>query len=155
MMRFMSTALAFFGISLTAAAADGTAANKELKDLEGRWKVVAGVQGGQEIAKEKLPRTTYVLHADGVVTAETPDGETMGTLTVDSGKNPKTLDIVLESGEFKGKKQYAIYKLEGDRLTIVATPPGSAVADRPRDFGAKDSNSKLLVFERLKEDKKE
>ena len=107
-----------------------------------------------EIPKDKLPRTTYVLHADGKVTAQTPEGETLATLTVDPAKNPKTLDFVLESGEAKGKKQYAIYKLEGDKMTIFATPQGSPEGDRPRDFTAKDTEARLLVFERVKGDNK-
>ena len=153
MMRRMSTALACL-IPMTLAAADDAAVKKEFSALKGSWKVVAGLQRGQEIAKDKLPRITYVLHADGKVTARTPEGETLGTLTVDPAKNPKTLDIVLESGEAKGKKQYAIYKLEGDKMTIFVTPPDSPDGDRPRDFTAKDTEARLLVFERVKGDDK-
>src|SRR5687768_7611078 len=114
MMRFMSMALAFCVMSLTLTAADDTLVQKNLKALEGSWKAVSGILAGQEIPKEKLPRTTYVLHADGLITEQTPQGETMGTMTIDPAKDPKIIDFVIESGTDKGKKQYAIYKLEGD-----------------------------------------
>ena len=153
MMLRMFTALAFL-TPVTLAAADDAAVKEEFKALEGSCKVVAGLQGGHEIPKDKLPRTTYVLHADGKVTARTPEGETLATFTVDPAKNPKTLDFVLESGEAKGKKQYAIYKLEGDKMTIFVTQPGSPAGDRPRDFTAKDTDARLLVFERVTGDKK-
>jgi uncharacterized protein (TIGR03067 family) len=154
MVRFMSMALAFSVIPLTLTAGDDTAVQKEFKAMEGSWKAVAGLQGGQEMPKDKLPRTTYFLHADGKVTARTRDGETMATFSIDPVKNPKTLDMLLESGALMGKKQYAIYKLEGDKLTIFATRPGSAAADRPRDFKAKDAELTLLIFERVKSDER-
>ena len=154
MVRFMSMALAFSVIPLTLTAGDDIAVQKEFKAMEGSWKAIAGLKGGQEIPKNKLPTTTYVLHPDGKVTARTRDGETMATFTIDPVKSPKTLDMVLESGAFMGKKQYAIYKLEGDKLTIFAAPPGSAATDRPRDFKARDAEARLLIFERVKSDEK-
>ena len=50
----------------------------------------------------------------------------------------------------QGKQQYAIYKLEGDRLTLAATAPGGKAADRPRDL----TTGRSLVFERVKGEKK-
>src|SRR5688572_8833066 len=103
MMRFVSVALAFFVTPWILAAADDEAVQKELKALEGSWKVVSGFADGQEIPKGKLPKTTYVVRADRTIAAQTSEGETLATLTVNPAKNPRTFDFVLESGAEKGK----------------------------------------------------
>lgn len=72
----------------------------------------------------------------------------------DIGRDPKTIDNLHESGAQKGKKQYGIYKLEGDKLTVCMTRPGVAEGDRPKDFSTKDTANVVFVFERPKEDKK-
>jgi uncharacterized protein (TIGR03067 family) len=83
-----------------------------------------------------------------------PEEEFRFTMTVNSKKNSKTIDILHESGEQKGKRQYGVYKLEGDKFTVCVTPRGSAEADRPKDFATKDTTNVVFVFERVKEDKK-
>ena len=70
MMRFVSVALAFFVTPWILAAADDEAVQKELKALEGSWKVVSGFADGQEIPKGKLPKTTYVVRADRTIAAQ-------------------------------------------------------------------------------------
>jgi uncharacterized protein (TIGR03067 family) len=155
MLRFMCIAVAFLAIPWRLAGGDDAAMQKALKALEGSWQAVAGVEDGQEIPKEKLPRITYVLHADGMITGQTRDGETLARMTVHPGNDPKRVDFLLESGAKKGAKQYAIYKLKGDKLSICMAPPGNPEVDRPRDFAAKVVNVKLLVFERVKGEKKQ
>jgi hypothetical protein len=41
-----------------------------------------------------------------------------------------------------------------DKFTIFATQPGAPEEDRPTDFDAKDVKAPLMVFERVKDDKK-
>jgi uncharacterized protein (TIGR03067 family) len=70
-------------------------------------------------------------------------------VTVDPGKKPKTMDIEYRTGPHKGKKQFAIYQVDKDRLTIWATKPGAAAEDRPRAFDKRDAKkTTLLVFHR-------
>ena len=105
-------------------------------------------------SKDKVPAFTVVIAADGKSTGQTPQGEFRFTITVNPKKNPKTIENLHESGEQKGKRQYGIYKLEGDKFTVCMTPPGSAKGDRPKDFTTKDTTNVVFVFERVKEDKK-
>jgi len=53
----------------------------------------------------------------------------------------------------KGKRQYGIYKLEGDKFTVCITPAGSPEGDRPKDFATKDTANVVFVFERIKKEK--
>jgi uncharacterized protein (TIGR03067 family) len=127
---------------------------KELKALQGKWKTVAMEVAGKPLPKDGIPAFTFIIAADGKSTGQTPQGEFRATITVNPKKNPKAIDNLHESGEEKGKKQYGIYKLEGEKLTVCITAPGSTEGDRPKDFTTKDTPNVVFVFERVKEDKK-
>jgi uncharacterized protein (TIGR03067 family) len=156
MMRFLLPVLVFLGTLLVLARADDAAMEKELKALAGQWKLVAVEENGESLPKDKLPQISFTLRADGTATVRTPDGEHESKSQLDPAKQPKTLDIVDVSGPRKGLKQYGIYKVEGDRWTVVvATKAGAKAEDRPRDFNTKDMKGTLLmVWGRVKEDKK-
>ena len=139
---------------LLLAADTGDDAKKELKALQGKWKAVTLEAGGKPLPKDAVPDFTYTIRADGKATGKMPKGEYTAAITVDPKRDPKTIDNLHESGDQKGKKQYGVYKLEGDKLTVCITAPGRAEADRPKDFNTKDTANVLFVFERIKEDKK-
>ena len=61
------------------------------------------------------------------------------SISVDPKNDPKTIDNVHETGASKGKKQFGIYKLEGDKWIVCMTPPGAAESDRPKSFETKDT----------------
>jgi uncharacterized protein (TIGR03067 family) len=135
-------------------AADTDDVQKELKALQGKWKTVACEAGGKPFPKDGIPDFTFVVAADGKSTGKTPQGEFTFTMTVNPKKNPKTIENLHETGAEKGKKQYGIYKLEGDKFTVCLAGPNSAEADRPKDFNTKDTKNVVFVFERVKEEKK-
>lgn len=134
--------------------AGGDDVRKELKALQGTWKAVALEAGGMPLPKELIPDFTYTIGADGKATGKMAKGEYAATMIVNPKANPKTIDNVHESGPQKGKKQYGLYKLEGDKWTVCMTRPGVAEADRPKDFATKDTANVVFVFERVKENKK-
>jgi uncharacterized protein (TIGR03067 family) len=136
------------------AADSGDDVRKELKALQGKWKTVAVEAVGKPFPKDGIPDFTFIIGANGKSTGQTPQGEYQATITVDPKKNPKTIDNLHESGTEKGKKQYGIYKLEGDKFTVCLTRPGVAERDRPKDFTTKDTANVVFVFERIKEGKK-
>jgi uncharacterized protein (TIGR03067 family) len=135
-------------------AADDKAVSKELKALAGSWKLVSSEVEGVPTPKDKLPAISIKLQSDGKSTGQNPDGEILMSFVVDPAKTPKTVDIEHLSGPSKGKKQYGIYKVDGDRWTVLATPPGYKPKDRPVEFDSTDALGPLVVWERVKEDKK-
>jgi uncharacterized protein (TIGR03067 family) len=134
-------------------AAGGDDVQKELKALEGKWKAVALEAGGMALPKEVVPDFTFTIGAGGKSTGKSPKGEYQALITVDPKKSPKTMDNLHESGDHKGKKQFGVYKLEGNKLTVCITAPGAMEADRPKDFVTKDTKNVVFVFERVKADK--
>ena len=109
---------------------------------------------GTPLPKEAMPEFTFIVGAAGKSIAKTASKEDKATITVDPKKDPPTIDNLHESGGTKGKTQYGIYKLEGDKWTVCMTRPGVEESDRPKDFGTKDTMNVLFVFERAKKAKK-
>jgi len=141
-------------IPLLLAADKGDDVRKELAALQGTWKTVAVEAGGKPFPKDSVPAFTFVIGADGKSKGQSPGKEYQAKITVNPQKKPKTMDNLHESGDQKGKTQYGIYKLDGDRLTVCMTPPGGAEGDRPKDFMTKDTANVVFIFERGKKDKK-
>jgi uncharacterized protein (TIGR03067 family) len=106
------------------------------------------------LPKEAIPEFMFIIGADGKSTGKMAQSEYSATITVNPTKDPKTIDNLHESGAQKGKKQYGVYKLDGDKWTVCMTRPGVAESDRPKDFATKDTANVTFVFERQKEDKK-
>jgi uncharacterized protein (TIGR03067 family) len=127
---------------------------KELKALQGTWKVVGLEAGGKPFPKEMVIDFTFIVGADGKSIGKMANVEYQATIRVDPGKNPRTIDNVHDTGAQKGKKQFGIYKLEGNRWTVCMTPPGAVETDRPRSFDTKDTTNVVFIFERVKADKK-
>jgi uncharacterized protein (TIGR03067 family) len=138
-------------VSLIAADDD---VRKELDALKGTWKTVSAEAGGNPFPKAGIPRFTWIITDDGKTTARLPQGDFPVILTVDPNKDPKCLMNLHQSGNDKGKRQYGIYKLDGDKLTICVTPPGADEESRPKEFTTKDTPNVLIVLERLKEEQK-
>jgi len=140
--------------TLLLAADPGDDVRNELKALQGKWKTVAVEALGKTFPKDSVPDFTFVVASDGKSTGKRPKGEFRFTMTVNPTKKPKAIENLHETGDQKGKKQYGIYKLEGDKFTVCMTRPGSAEGDRPKDFATKDTTNVVFVFERVKEEKK-
>jgi uncharacterized protein (TIGR03067 family) len=128
---------------------------RELAALQGKWKTVAVEALGKPFPSDAIPAFTFIVGADGKSIGQMPKGEFRFTMTVDPRRFPKTIENLHETGEEKGKRQYGIYKLEGDRFIVCMTRAGAAEADRPKDFiTTKDTSNVVFVFERVREDKR-
>src|SRR5687768_9752486 len=127
-----------------------TTVRKEIQALQGTWKAVSMEAGGEPVPAEAAPGSTFIVGTGGKSTGRMAGSEYIATITVDPGKNPKTLDMLHESGAQKGKRQYGVYKLEGDTWTVGITGPGAAEGDRPKDFSTKGTANALFVFERVR-----
>ena len=147
--------LAFALLIPFALLADGTNdVTKELKALEGKWKAVGMEAGGQTFPKASVVDFTFIVAAKGKAIGKSSQEEYQATITVDPKKSPKTIDNLHDSGTHQGKKQYGIYKLEGEKWTVCMTRPGVAESDRPKSFDTKGTANVVFVFVRLKEGKK-
>jgi uncharacterized protein (TIGR03067 family) len=128
-------------------AAEDEALKKELERFKGPWIMESieenGVkQSGEDIGDNRLMFTDdkYVQQFMKMVVEE-------GSIKLDPSKKPATIDLVIASGQDKGKTQLGIYEFSGDVLKICTSRPGNAT--RPMEFDGK----KFIVFT-LKREKK-
>jgi uncharacterized protein (TIGR03067 family) len=111
--------------------------------IKGKWVAVTIKQGATSLPAEFVK--AFKFDFDGKNYTNTgPGGQSEeGGYTLDSSKSPKTIDFDIKTGNDKGKKQLAIYKIDGDKLTIVASQAGST--DRPKSLEPEENSPELLV----------
>lgn len=132
-------------VALLGGAAVSQEAKKGTPELQGTWKVIAHITSEETYdVPANIPR--WVIKGDKVRYG----GETLGTLTVDTGNMPKTIDLHFADG----KQTYeGIYKIDGDTLTICVNRASAGVKERPLDFaGESKEDRQLLVLQKLARD---
>jgi uncharacterized protein (TIGR03067 family) len=92
---------------------------KKGAELDGTWVGTAGGEYGE---------WTFKISA-GKVEVKGPDFDFYsGTVTLNTKTNPKQADFKISKcsmPEYEGRTSLSIYKLEGDKLTLAASEPGS------------------------------
>lgn len=116
------------------------AAEDDAKAMEGTWVLESAELAGKPLAGD-ASKSIKLTMKDGkyTVVAESPDH---GTVTIDSTKKPKTMDIAGTDGPNKGKKFLAIYEIQGDTLKICYDLSGK---ERPTEFKSKEKTQLFLV----------
>jgi len=130
------------------------AAAEELASLAGHWKIHSLEYLGKVAPRGEVPAISFTVRPDGTSTVRTPGGDFDTRSTVDATRSPKTIDIEYLGGELKGKRQYGIYRIDGDRWTVFCTPPDGRAEDRPREFDTTKAIGGMIVWERVKEESK-
>ncbi len=118
--------------------------------MQGKWKTMVGPEKDIPVVLEikgKSARATFTNR-------EGRQMELKGQIVLAEMASPKTLDWVHFTGPNgeQTEPNLAIYKMDGDVLTICNGGPGNA---RPIEFKAGEgSPPNLLVFKRIKEESK-
>jgi uncharacterized protein (TIGR03067 family) len=115
----------------------GTFMKKDEATLQGKWCGEIGDGTTVELVIKK-PTLTWIRisTSEGVAKRESVDFDIM---KVDQVQRPKEIDLRAAEGKFREKIYLAIYKLDGDKLTIRRGQPGEA---RPKDFEAAEGDKK-------------
>jgi uncharacterized protein (TIGR03067 family) len=131
---------------------------KELALLEGEWKVVALEADGSKVPEGKLKGFTLTIRDTRTVATHVEKGEDgkekevrqEGTIKIDPSKTPKTIDFTPKPAEGEtAKHQLAVYKLDGDKLTVYSARLGETV--RPATLEPKSrSGFTLMTLQRVK-----
>jgi uncharacterized protein (TIGR03067 family) len=122
---------------------------KDADSLKGKWSAVSISFDGTPAPEERVKAFKLNFDDKSYTNLMGEEVEEEGDYKIDATKSPKTIDFDIKKGPDMGKKQLGIYKLEGDKLTIVAASAGSD--DRPKSFTV-EPNSKVLelVLEKTK-----
>ena len=131
------------------AKADDDETRKELKALQGTWKVVAAEQDGE--ALDRIVGGVLTVK-DNNFSIKTASGtELKGDLTLDPAKKPRHINFAHQEGPVKDNTWQGIYELKGDTLKICYAEAGKE-KERPSEFKTLRKSGLLLV--ELKREKK-
>jgi uncharacterized protein (TIGR03067 family) len=128
-MRLATRVLLFCAIATIAA--DEPKRTDDAEAFKGEWKTVSVTERGQPVAAETVKKIKFRFDAKSYVNT-LDDMVEEGGYAVDGSKTPRTIDFDIKTGDDKGKKQLGIYKIDGDKITIVVALPGST--ERPTSF---------------------
>ena len=141
-------------VTLTAASARSAddepelPAQRELKRLEGKWKLVTMVSHGTRLPEERLRHLYVEIRGDLLMQWSEGEGKPRSTVRIklDPAAMPQAIDIL---GQVDGKVlSKGIYTVEDGRLKVCHAPP---VDVRPKAFASEaNSRTTLLVHERVK-----
>lgn len=151
MLLGISLLLAGLGLPKASGDPQDDAFRKELKAMAGTWRPISTENNGNKAPEEILKDIRWARDADGKWAMQR-DHKTVLEWTVkkiDATKKPKTIDIEVTFGPYKGQIYRGIYELDGDTLRVCLAQPERA--ERPTEFSArKGSNSALSEFKREK-----
>ncbi|QEL15279.1 TIGR03067 domain-containing protein [Limnoglobus roseus] len=118
----------------------------EMKALAGKWTVADAEVDGKKVS-ETFKNLELVLEG-GNYTVKVGGMEDKGTVTVNTAKAPKAMDVSGTEGPNRGQTYPCIYELKDDTLTICY---GLDFKTRPTELKTADkSNTMLIVYKRKK-----
>jgi uncharacterized protein (TIGR03067 family) len=151
---FLVTLLLLAGLGSPNASGDspGDAFTKELKALAGTWRPISTENNGYQASEADLKGERWIRDADGKWTMRRGDKAVVewAIKKIDATKHPKTIDIEVAAGAYKGMVYLGIYELDGDTLRICFALPDRPV--RPTEFSASRGTIRALSeFKREKD----
>ncbi|MDG3002322.1 TIGR03067 domain-containing protein [Paludisphaera mucosa] len=141
---FLATALLLVGLADASGDSQDDASKKELKAMAGTWRPVSAENNGFKVLEADLKDTRRAIDADGNWTMRRGDETVVEwkAKSLDPTRTPKTIDIEVAGGEYKGVVYLGIYELDGDTLRICFAMPDRPV--RPTEFSAGEGSVRAL-----------
>lgn len=116
---------------------------KEVRRLQGAWKVVRAESKGEQVPMEDLLQLAIIFVDDAIQVKEGDKINEKFVYALDLKHKPRRIDFTFTDGPKKGRTDRAIYKLDGDDLQICIQEDRNA--PRPTDFVTKQGTSLSMV----------
>ena len=123
-----------------AEAAKREAIAADRKALDGTWIGVLSMRDGKTLDEGEASRIRLTIVGDRY-TLRRGDKFDRGISRIDPTSRPKTIDVTLIDGEFKGQTWLGLYEIEGDTLKGCFDPSGK---DRPTKFASEPGSGTIL-----------
>ena len=126
-----------------------TEAKKELKKLEGKWRLVKAAGGGQE--SELKDKDVYFACKGTELTMTSGNRvETYQIAAIDTTTDPKCVDLVEKRKGKPDRTLEGVYRIDGDTLQIAHELPGGGKS-RPTSFEKSIDRGLVWTLTRVKE----
>lgn len=128
------------------------AAKKELKSLEGRWRLVKSVDMNKEAEPKKEDGELFFVFKGTEVTMTFGEKkETIRVTAIDATTDPKCIDLTETRRDKTERTLEGVYQIDGDTLRLALTVPKDGKA-RPTSFDKPtDARTMVWTFKRVKE----
>ncbi len=145
-MRIAGFMLIVSAVGLVAA---DDAKKEDADSVKGKWSVTSLSHSKQSVEADLIKDLKFVFDDKTYsITGVEPFSEE-GNYAIDASKAPNTIDFDIKKGRDEGKQQLGIFKVEGNKLTIVASMAGAT--ERPTSFTIEDGSPMLeIVLEKMK-----
>jgi uncharacterized protein (TIGR03067 family) len=130
-------------LARSVADAPDNAATKELKKLQGEWRVTNIEPDPQKFFQNQ--QITLVIKGKHLTVKGFEEFEKKFAkvgLTIDPSVTPKIMDFKIEEGSAKDNVFEGIYELKGEELRICAS---NERGNRPGEFEAKEGSQRVLL----------
>lgn len=128
-------------------------AQKDLKKLQGDWKLVSIEVNGQQVPQEQFQGARVTFKGNKIIN-KFGERTNEGTISLDPSKKPKQYDGTGKDQAGKETKSRGIYEIEGDALKFCFTRGGG---ERPTKFSTKGGTQQqpimMTVLKRVGKDK--
>jgi uncharacterized protein (TIGR03067 family) len=145
---FLRTCVCVLLVNLPALPFGQETGDKEIKKLQGNWKVVSSQVDNVKIPAEAFKKVVVTFEDDKISFKENRKTYEEIKFHLEPAATPQEINYLYLDGLKKGVKEKGIYKLEGDQLTLCIAQSGQK---RPEDFASKKgTGQQLMVLKRLK-----
>ena len=125
-------------------------AKKELKKLEGKWRVVKTLEATKE-SEAKDGEDVFITFKDAEMTMASGDKkETIAITAVDGTTDPKCIDLTETRRDKTERTLEGIFKLDGDTLQLAISIPKEGKS-RPTGFDKPPDRTVVMTLKRVKE----
>ena len=137
----------FFALGV-ATAGDKAEAEKELQKFQGTWTFDVVEVEGKKVPAADYKEMSVTFDGEKYIVKEGKELLQSGTQKLDPSQSPKTMDVKVAEGPYKGTVILGIYEINGDTLKVCFDPEGKK---RPTQFQTTaGSPVTLVVHQRMK-----
>ena len=102
----------------------------DAKDLKGTWQVISLEANGEDKPAEEFKGWKFVFEGDQGWLIKPEETSPKFKFKLDAAKATKTIDLIVQEGDDKGKVAPGIYELDKDRLHYASTSSVIRPTDR-------------------------
>lgn len=124
------------------AAQPDMAVKAELQQLQGSWQIELQEEDGAKVPAEDLKGRSLLIGKNAFVLLGKNAILQLGTLKLNLTKTPRTANVTMLDGKYKGDILQGIYTLDGDELKICLDTQGQ---ERPKEFKTTPGSGFLLL----------